>query len=152
MSRIALSLRQPWAWAVIHGGKTIENRRWNTRFRGEFLIHAAKGMGRDEYGDAVDFINDVRESLVIDWRANRVPDPIDLPRGGIVGRARLVDVIQPCRVGGERLCRHPWHMPDQFGFVLDGVEPVAFEPCVGKLGFFDPDVPGWRRPSFGDRS
>ena len=27
----ALSLRQPWAWAVVHAGKSIENRRWNTR-------------------------------------------------------------------------------------------------------------------------
>jgi hypothetical protein len=39
----ALSLRQPWAHMVVHGPKHIENRRWNTSFRGEFLIHAAKG-------------------------------------------------------------------------------------------------------------
>lgn len=35
-----LSLRQPWAWAVVHAGKTIENRRWNTSFRG---LRTARG-------------------------------------------------------------------------------------------------------------
>ena len=40
-----LSLRQPWAWAVVHAGKSVENRRWNTNFRGEFLIHAAVWPG-----------------------------------------------------------------------------------------------------------
>ena len=37
-----LSLRQPWAWLVVNGLKDLENRRWNTRFRGTFLIHAAQ--------------------------------------------------------------------------------------------------------------
>lgn len=146
MSRIALSLRQPWAWAVLHAGKTIENRRWNTRFRGEFLIHAAKGMTNDEYEDAVDFINSVRRRQGVNWRANQVPDPIDLLRGGIVGRARLVDVIPPCAppeyVAAECGCGHPWHMGQQFGFVLEDVTPLPFELCVGKLGFFDPDLKG----------
>lgn len=40
----ALSIRQPWAWLILHGGKDIENRSWNTNFRGRFLIHAAAGM------------------------------------------------------------------------------------------------------------
>ena len=26
----ALSLRQPFAWAVIHGGKDVENRSWHS--------------------------------------------------------------------------------------------------------------------------
>lgn len=38
----ALSLRQPWAWAILHAGKTIENRTWATRYRGRIRIHAAK--------------------------------------------------------------------------------------------------------------
>ena len=30
----ALSIRQPWAWAIINAGKDIENRQWPTKFRG----------------------------------------------------------------------------------------------------------------------
>ena len=26
----ALSIRQPWAWAILHAGKDIENRDWRT--------------------------------------------------------------------------------------------------------------------------
>lgn len=136
LPRVALSLRQPWAWMVVHGGKVIENRRWNTRFRGEFLIHAAKGMTRLEYEDAVDFAHDVNRSLV-------VPPFEDVVRGGIVGRARLVDVIPPCVPedfeGGlfaEVECDHPWHMPEQYGFVLEGIEALPFQPLKGELGFF----------------
>jgi len=59
---IALSVRQPWAWAIIHAGKDIENRSWQAvnhglRQRGRIAIHAAKGMTRDEYEDAANFIN-----------------------------------------------------------------------------------------------
>jgi hypothetical protein len=122
-----LSLRQPWAWMVVAGGKNIENRRWNTRFRGEFLIHAAKGMTRKEYEDAVYFARTVSPFLI-------VPAFGDLERGGLVGRARLVDVIAPC--SAEKPCAHPWHMPAQFGFVLDGVERLDFVPMRGQQGFF----------------
>ena len=37
----ALSIRQPWAWLILHGGKDIENRTWATKLRGRVLIHAA---------------------------------------------------------------------------------------------------------------
>lgn len=46
----ALSLRQPFAWAILHAGKTIENRTWATRYRGRIRIHAAKTW--DDDGEA----------------------------------------------------------------------------------------------------
>lgn len=36
-----LTLREPWASLVLSGSKTIETRSWQTRYRGEILIHAA---------------------------------------------------------------------------------------------------------------
>jgi len=43
----ALSIRQPWAYAILHLGKDIENRPWRTNFRGPLLIHASlKGRTR----------------------------------------------------------------------------------------------------------
>lgn len=135
-----LSLRQPWAWMVVAGGKNIENRRWNTRFRGPFLIHAAKGMTRDEYEDAVFFAREVNPFLV-------VPPFEQLERGGLVGRARLVDVIAPCAAETlfQKPCTHPWHMPAQYGFVLADVERLDFVPMRGELGFFeDPRPPHTR--------
>ena len=43
----ALSIRQPWAWAIIHAGKDVENRPWGTRYRGPLLIHASKTLDQE---------------------------------------------------------------------------------------------------------
>ena len=43
----ALSARQPWAWAIIHAGKDIENRTWNTHLRGTFAVHASGNLDKD---------------------------------------------------------------------------------------------------------
>ena len=126
----ALSLRQPWADAVLYGGKRIENRvAWtNSNFRGEFLIHAAKGMTKGEYADVVDFL----VMKAFDWR----PKPIgELVRGAIVGRARVTGVVKapPCMMTADQA---RWYMGG-FALLLDDV--VAFEkpiPWVGALGFF----------------
>ena len=39
-----LSLKQPYADLLVFGEKTIELRKWNTKFRGEFLIHVSKNI------------------------------------------------------------------------------------------------------------
>lgn len=36
-----LSIRQPWAWLVCIGAKSVENRTWKTDFRGTIAIHAS---------------------------------------------------------------------------------------------------------------
>ena len=36
----ALTVLQPYAWAIVTGLKKIENRTWPTSHRGELLIHA----------------------------------------------------------------------------------------------------------------
>ena len=42
-----LSLRQPYADLVVTGRKTIETRKWNTNFRGKFLVHASKTIDKE---------------------------------------------------------------------------------------------------------
>ena len=37
----ALSVRQPWAWAIAAAGKDVENRTWRTDYRGLIAIHAS---------------------------------------------------------------------------------------------------------------
>lgn len=127
----ALSLVQPWAWLVVHGGKAIENRTWSTNFRGRFLVHASKRMTQDDWMGAYYFAKDVGGLSL----ANRIPGYDAILRGGIVGVAELVDVVPP--TDDPTL---PWHMPGQHGFVLRDVRPIAFHPCPGALGF-------WRAPA-----
>jgi len=41
----AISVRQPWAYAILHLGKRVENRDWRgCSYRGPVLIHAAKTL------------------------------------------------------------------------------------------------------------
>ena len=137
MSVTALSLRQPWAHVVLHMGKALENRRWDTSFRGDFLIHASKGLTKADYYDCLETCQHVLGSQIL----STFPPLKALPRGGIVGAARLVSVLPRCP---HWPCEHPWHMPDpdkppltQFGFMLENIRPAPrFVPCTGHLGFF----------------
>jgi hypothetical protein len=129
---VALSIRQPWAWLIIHGGKDVENRTWKTKFRGAVLIHAAKGLTADEWTIGVSF---AREA----WK--RKPRPASAPtgvtgrtidRGGIVGVADVVDCVTESD--------SPWFVGN-FGFVLANPRALPFHPCKGALGFFQVDYP-----------
>lgn len=122
-----MSLTQPWAWLVVHGGKDIENRKWNTKLRGEFLIHAAKGMTDRNWWEAFEFTRGIGFTELADL----IPQPSKLPRGGIIGVAELVEVWEPTSNSRNR-----WHMPEQFGFQLRGVRHLPFLACKGALGFW----------------
>ena len=72
----ALSVRQPWAWAIIHSTKNIENRVWSTIYRGDILIHAGKKSTKKEYFEAKEFCQGM--GVVI-------PELISLHLGYIIG-------------------------------------------------------------------
>lgn len=40
-----ISVRQPYATLIVAGVKDVENRSWNTEYRGRVLIHASKNYG-----------------------------------------------------------------------------------------------------------
>lgn len=122
----ALVIRQPWAWSIMHAGKDIENRSWSTKFRGRFLVIAAKGMTKLEHCAWWDFVMMQRLHHV------SPPDLEQLHRGGIVGTVELVDVVTDTS--------SKW-FEGPYGFVLRDPRPLSFQPFKGRLGFFDiPDV------------
>ncbi len=131
LPRLAISIRQPWAWAIIHAGKDIENRSWPTKFRGPVCIHAAKGMTDDEYADAnrtiQHIVGVVDEAWLVRWLGVTAA-PQRLYRGGIIGTAEIVDCVEASD--------SPWFF-GRYGFVLRNVRPVEFIPTKGALGFFD---------------
>jgi hypothetical protein len=156
----ALSLIQPWADAVLFLGKTIENRRWNTNFRGRFLIHASASVGtRSVFHESCEALRSLLQPAV--WQTfqrdrleaygdddDKVWRPREtMKRGGIVGEASLVDVLPPCtqtanKTGGwsgafAAPCKHHWHAPQQYGFLLHDVHALRFVPFKGALGFVE---------------
>ena len=130
---LALSIRQPWASLILLAGKDIENRNRSTAVRGPILIHAAKGMTRQEYVDAMEFALAI-DTGNDDFLMNSPRFDFDrLPRGGIIGSVILADCA---RRGGAV---SPWFQ-GPYGFVLRDPKPLDFIPFKGQLGFFD--VPG----------
>lgn len=121
---VAISIRQPWAWLVVHGGKDIENRTWPTRFRGRVLVHASKGMTRDEWAETYFAVAEIDSGL-----ADRMPRPDQIERGGIVGEIEIVDCVA---ASSSKWFGGP------FGFVLRNPKALPFQPCKGALGFFRP--------------
>ncbi len=122
-----LSLRQPYAELIVSGRKTIELRKWNTRFRGEFLVHASKTIS-----------NEACKSHHIDISS--------LITGAIVGSAMLYDV-KIYQTKREFLADQNKHFAvstysePMYGFLLSDAkrlnEPI---PLKGRLGFFDVSV------------
>ena len=128
---LALSIRQPWASLILFAGKDIENRNWSTTTRGPILIHAAKGMTKREYIEAMAFAQFA--TCTLDPCRLDYLHPDNLPRGGIIGSVILADCA---RRGGAV---SPWFQ-GPYGFVLRNPKPLDFIPLKGQLGFFD--VPG----------
>ena len=122
----ALSIRQPWAWLIVHGFKDIENREWagTCHVRGEVLVHASQRCTNVEYSEAQNFL--FQREL---WAAlDALPARADLELGGIVGSVRVVDAVR----------RHssPW-FNGSLGLVLADAKPIPFYSCKGALGFFN---------------
>lgn len=114
-----LSIRQPWAWLITHRHMPLANRDDGTDYRGRFLIHAGQHMVQRDYWTTADRL---KAELGIE-----VPHFLELPRGGIVGAATLVDVVtahdSPFFIG-------------PFGYVLDRAVAIPFVEVTGQRGWF----------------
>lgn len=49
----AISLKQPWANLVASGRKTIETRKWSTKYRGDLVICSSQNPKIEPYGKAL---------------------------------------------------------------------------------------------------
>jgi len=129
----ALSVRQPWAWAIIHGGKDIENRgrapEGAKHLIGKrFMIHASGGMLRKEYNAAAEFMASINV---------KCPRPEDLVRGALVGHVALQGIVSESE--------SDWFFGPR-GLVLTDPREIDPVPVVGCLGFYD-----WRARIGGEK-
>lgn len=83
-----LSILQPWASLVVHGHKKIETRSWNTKYRGELLIHASMGKQYKKIHESDQLYNHYFQLL-----RHGMPPMDHLPLGAIIGKVNLEAVI-----------------------------------------------------------
>lgn len=130
----ALTIKQPWAYAILAGHKNIENRSWPTRHRGLLAIHAA----------ATDAPEGHRDQRIIRMLSllGEADDGVAYDQGAVIAVAELVD-CHPAKGG----CCAPWGdaYPSPkpiYHWQLTRVSPLAVPFRVrGRQQLWDIDLP-----------
>lgn len=124
-----ITIKQPFASLIAEGYKEYEFRTWRTKYRGEILIHAGKG---------------------IDKKAMKKFEHLNLeyPTGCIIAKVKLTDCIyiddEMRKILKEKnelvysgVIKHPeW---EGYGFKIEDVEKIEEIKINGKLSLWDYD-------------
>lgn len=144
-----ISIMQPWFWIIMNGKllqehgippKLIENRTWNTKYRGPVFLRA--GSFDNEF-----FERGKLASACVWYAFSRMVGDDDarklyelMPKskaeylsGGIAGRCNLVDVLD-WHADGD------WKAWEQYGLQLADIEELPFVQIPGKFKLFEVPV------------
>ena len=122
-----ITIKQPYASLIAEGLKRYEFRTWRTRYRGEILIHAGKGVDKEAMKKFECY-------------------HLEYPTGCIIAKAVITDCVyvdytlrkmlqeeNPLVYSGV-VCDPSW---DGYGFQLENVEKIDVIPVNGKLSLWD---------------
>ncbi len=125
----ALTVRQPWAWAIAKGMKLVENRTWypsDDVIGARLAIHAGKAKP------------DVADITTVAKRCGMKGAQLILPRGAIVATVRVTGVAR--KRSEVPVAQRAW-FSGPVGWLLDEVEELV-EPVEskGQLGLWQVKV------------
>ena len=139
----ALTICNPWPAFILYSNeelpgdyeqKRVENRNWDTRYRGQLLIHAGKS-----------------KEWLLGWSPGNIGLMPKMHFGFLVGVVELVDIVtcgngvqgDPRRFARETLQKYPWlqfhtHAFGRFCWILENprrfAKPIEYR---GSQGLFD---------------
>ena len=124
-----LTIKQPWATLIMQGDKRFEFRSWQTKYRGDLLIHAGKGIDQEAMKRLAKYI------------------PEDMPTGKILGKVILVDCVKMSPEFKDILLKENKDVyakstfVEKYAWQLENVE-VFDEPleAKGKLSLWEYDI------------
>ena len=105
-----LTIKQPWATLIMQGYKRFEFRSWQTKYRGDLLIHAGKGIDKEAIKRLGKYL------------------PEELPTGKILGKVTLVDCIKMSPEFKEELLKENRDIytkssfQENYGWQMDNVQ------------------------------
>ncbi len=125
-----ITIKQPFATLIAEGMKEYEFRTWRTKYRGEILIHAGKGVDKKAMEKFKDY-------------------HFNYPSGAIIAKVTLTDCVEiddnmrkvlqaknPL-VYGSVIKHTEWK---GYGFQLENVSKIDPIPINGKLSLWDYDL------------
>lgn len=125
-----ITIKQPFATLIAEGLKEYEFRTWRTKFRGDILIHAGKGIDKKAM-ERYKHLN------------------LDYPLGKIIAKATITDCVYvDDKLKDELQVKDPlvyygilqkdsdW---DGYGFKLENIEKIEPIEINGKLSLWDYD-------------
>ena len=122
-----ITIKQPFASLIAEGIKEYEFRTWKTKYRGEILIHAGKGIDK--------------KAMEKFKKYN-----LDYPSGCIIAKANLCDCLKidddvrnilkekNSLVYSNVINHKDW---EGYGFKLKNIEKIKPIPLLGKLSLWD---------------
>ena len=124
-----LTIKQPWATLIMQGDKKFEFRSWQTKYRGDLLIHAGKGIDKEAVKRLSKYL------------------PKTLPSGKILGKVTLVDCIKMSPEFKEKLLKENKDIytnksfQENYGWQIENVE--VFDKQIdakGHLSLWEYDI------------
>lgn len=124
-----ITIKQPFASLIAEGYKEYEFRTWQTKYRGEILIHAGKSIDKNAMEKFKDY-------------------NLEYPLGRIIAKANLVDCIKindkerkmlkakKSLVYENVINEIDW---DGYGFKLENIQKIDPIKIDGKLGLWNYD-------------
>lgn len=124
-----ITIKQPWASLIANGFKEYEFRTWRTKYRGEILIHAGKGVDKKAM-ERFKHLN------------------LEYPSGCIIAKANLVDCVEINDIARKMLSKKNSLVYSSvikntdwkgYGFKLENVAKIKEITINGKLSLWDYD-------------
>ena len=126
-----ITIKQPWATLIAEGYKEYEFRTWKTKYRGDILIHAGKGIDKKAM-DRFKHLN------------------LEYPVGQIIAKATITDCVKVDEdlrnilakkdpVVYKEVINKTSNNWDGYGFKLENIEKISPIEVNGKLSLWDYD-------------
>ncbi len=117
----ALSIKQPWAWAIANGLKTIETRKWCPNHRGDILIVASLKP----------------DKLLLEWlveqRGKEILEQVEY--GKAIAIVELVDCRTMVKGDAKAAMCEPY--PGAYSWFLEDARKIKPFAVTGRLGLYE---------------
>jgi len=135
----ALSIRQPWAFAIFRLGKDIENRTWATAHRGLLVIHAASRVAENAPVKIYD-----------QWEKAQARGDCAARFGALIGFVEIVGLNRAEQQLMDGKQRSLWGQPNGWHWLLKNPHLLAHPiPYRGHQHLFDVEMPANLLPDLG---